>query len=47
MEKIIFFALVIPILVFVCYLGGRAIMKGFKAKTDNKPQDTNENEAVK
>ncbi len=46
MEKIIFFALVIPILVFVCYLGGRAIMKGFKAKTDNRPEDTNENEAV-
>ena len=46
MEKIIFFALVIPILVFVCYLGGKAIMKGFKAKADNKPQDTNEFEEV-
>ena len=46
MEKIIFFALVIPILVFVCYLGSKAIMKGFKAKADNKPQDTNEFEEV-
>tara|TARA_A100001011_G_scaffold359828_1_gene406643 strand:+ start:1534 stop:1794 length:261 start_codon:yes stop_codon:yes gene_type:complete len=46
MEKIIFFALVIPILVFVCYLGSKAIMKGFKAKADNKPQDTNEYKEV-
>ena len=37
MEKIIFFALVIPILGFVFYLGGTAIMKGFKAKLENKP----------
>ena len=35
MEKIIFFALVFPILGFVLYLGGSAIMKGFKAKGDN------------
>mgnify|MGYP006237925293 CR=1 FL=1 len=32
MEKIIFFALVIPIICFVLYLGVNAIMKGFSAK---------------
>ena len=31
MEKIIFFGLAIPILAFVLYLGGTAIMKGFEA----------------
>ena len=36
MEKIIFFALAVPILGFVFYLGGSAIMKGFKAKVDNR-----------
>ena len=36
MEKIIFFALAVPILGFVFYLGGSAIMKGFKAKVDLK-----------
>ena len=36
MEKIIFFGLVIPILGFVLYLGGSAIMKGFSAKSNNK-----------
>ena len=36
MEKIIFFALVIPILAFVLYLGGTAIMNGFKSKEANK-----------
>tara|TARA_B100000963_G_scaffold345496_1_gene349654 strand:- start:909 stop:1172 length:264 start_codon:yes stop_codon:yes gene_type:complete len=40
MEKIIFLGLVIPILGFVLYLGGSAIMKGFTAKSANK---TNEN----
>ena len=40
MEKIIFFGLVIPIFGFVLYLGGSAIMKGFKAKNENK-SDTN------
>jgi len=48
MEKIIFFALAVPILGFVFYLGGSAIMKGFKAKVDNrpiKPEET-ESEAV-
>ena len=38
MEKIIFFALAIPILGFVFYLGGTAIMKGFKAKVENRPE---------
>ena len=37
MEKIIFFGLAIPILAFVIYLGGGAIMKGFSAKVSNKP----------
>jgi hypothetical protein len=44
MEKIIFFALAIPILGFVFYLGGTAIMKGFKAKVDNRPQEIEEND---
>ena len=38
MEKLIFFGLAIPILGFVFYLGGTAIMKGFKAKVENKPE---------
>ena len=45
MEKIIFFGLVIPIFIFVLYLGSRAIMTGFSAKSTNKPNleiDTNE-----
>ena len=42
MEKIIFFALAVPILGFVFYLGGSAIMKGFKAKVDNRPIKTEE-----
>ena len=36
METIIFFGLVIPIFLFVLYLGGRAIMTGFSAKSSNK-----------
>ncbi len=36
MEKIIFFGLVIPIFLFVLYLGGSAIMTGFSAKSSNK-----------
>ena len=39
MEKIIFFGLVIPILGFVLYLGATAIMKGFSAKSANKPNE--------
>ena len=46
MEKIIFFALALPILGFVFYLGGTAIMKGFKAKVDNRPQKPDENETI-
>ncbi len=35
MEKIIFFGLVIPIMAYVLYLGGMAIMNGFKSKEAN------------
>jgi len=38
MEKIIFFALVIPIIGFVLYLGANAIMKGFSAKDANRSE---------
>jgi len=41
MEKIIFFSLVIPILAFVIYLGGNAIMKGLSAKNSNKINESN------
>ena len=44
MEKIIFLSLAIPILGFVFYLGGAAIMSGFKAKADNRSKETTENE---
>ena len=33
MEKIIFFGLIIPIFIFIVYLGGRAIMTGLVQKT--------------
>ena len=46
MEKIIFFGLAIPILGFVFYLGGTAIMKGFKAKVENRPEEQEEKEPV-
>ena len=46
MEKIIFFTLALPILGFVFYLGGTAIMKGFKAKVDNAPQELEENDTI-
>ena len=36
MEKLIFFSLVIPIFLFVLYLGGTAIMTGFSAKEANR-----------
>ena len=45
MEKIIFFALAVPILGFVFYLGGSAIMKGFKAKVDNRPNKPEETQS--
>ena len=41
MEKIIFFGLALPILGFVFYLGGSAIMKGFKAKVEFAPKKNN------
>ena len=44
MEKLIFFGLAIPILAFVIYLGGVAIMKGFSAKVSNRP-NKEENES--
>ena len=49
MEKIIFCGLVIPILAFVLYLGGTAIMNGFSAKNANKSieRDEEETEDVK
>ena len=42
----IFFGLIMPILIFVVYLGGRAIMTGFSAKSSNKSDpeiETNNN----
>ena len=38
MEKIIFFGLIIPILIFIVYLGGKAIMTGFSAKSSNRSE---------
>ena len=38
MEKIIFFGLVIPIIAYVLYLGGMAIMNGFKSKEANRAE---------
>ena len=46
MEKIIFFALALPILGFVFYLGGTAIMKGFKAKVDNRPEELDKEDVI-
>ena len=44
MEKIIFFGLAIPILAFVLYLGGTAVMKGFEAKRENKSNESLEDQ---
>ena len=44
MEKIIFFGLVIPIMAYVLYLGGMAIMNGFKSKEANRAEKEEENE---
>ena len=38
MEKIIFFGLIIPIMAYVLYLGGTAIMNGFKSKEANRAE---------
>ena len=46
MEKIIFFGLALPILGFVNYLGGTAIMKGFKAKVENRPEKPEEEQQI-
>ncbi|MDC3036238.1 SHOCT domain-containing protein [Candidatus Pelagibacter sp.] len=46
MEKIIFFGLVIPILGFVLYLGATAIMKGFSAKSENKKNESIDDEQI-
>jgi len=46
MEKIIFFCLAIPILAFIFYLGGSAIMKGFSAKISNRPEKLEENDNI-
>tara|TARA_B100001769_G_scaffold195180_1_gene155609 strand:- start:167 stop:433 length:267 start_codon:yes stop_codon:yes gene_type:complete len=43
MEKLIFFGLVIPIMAYVLYLGGTAIMNGFKSKEANRA-DKEQNE---
>ena len=45
MEKIIFFGLALPILGFVFYLGGSAIMKGFKAKVEFAPKKNQDEES--
>ena len=50
MEKIIFFGLVIPIMAYVLYLGGMAIMNGFKSKEANrveKEEAKNENSEIR
>ena len=46
MEKIIFFVLVIPIFVFVLYLGGNAIMKGMSAKNAKKEDKNPESDEI-
>ena len=45
MEKLIFLILAVPILGFVLYLGGSAIMTGFKAKGENTSQKDQESQA--
>ena len=42
MEKIIFFGLVIPIMAYVLYLGGMAILNGFKSKEANRAEKEEE-----
>ena len=46
MEKLIFFGLAIPILGFVIYLGGTAIMKGFKATVENRPEKPEDEQQI-
>ena len=47
MEKIIFFGLVIPIMGYVLYLGGMAIMNGFNAKEANRVEKEEVQEGTK
>ena len=47
MEKIIFFGLVIPIMGYVLYLGGMAIMNGFNAKEANRAEKDELEEEIK
>ena len=47
MEKIIFFGLVIPIMAYVLYLGGMAIMNGFNAKEANRVEKEEAQEETK
>ena len=47
MEKIIFFGLVIPIMGYVLYLGGMAIMNGFNAKEANRAEKEEVEEETK
>ena len=47
MEKIIFFVLVIPIMAYVLYLGGMAIMNGFKSKEANRVEKEESESDVK
>ena len=47
MEKIIFFGLVIPIMGYVLYLGGMAIMNGFNAKEANRAEKEGVEEETK
>ena len=46
MEKIIFILLVIPIMAFVLYLGGMAIMNGFKSKEANRAVEDEEKQTI-
>ena len=47
MEKLIFFGLVIPIMGYVLYLGGMAIMNGFNAKEVNRAEKDEVEEETK
>ena len=47
MEKIIFFVLVIPIMAYVLYLGGMAIMNVFKSKEANRVEKEESESDVK
>ena len=42
----IFFGLAIPIVGFVFYLGGTALMKGLKAKVENRPEKPAEEQTI-